>query len=246
MSLISSRRREMDVMKLMKSSRRVYPSDCVSEFWVEFCGPEGTVYEDGTWVLHVLLPSEYPLKSPSIGFTNRILHPNVDEASGSVCLDVINQTWTPMYELRNIFDVFLPQLLRYPNPADPLNASAAAFLERDPTGYVTWVQEHVAAYATRAKALSCIPLPYGPELEDSVGSTSPHSPGFPASDNGYGVQNTLANGSDPTSNGGFGESVSGGSMSPPSPQNGLAVELRVHAREDKVSEEDYIPEEIEL
>ncbi|GBE60423.1 ubiquitin-conjugating enzyme, putative [Babesia ovata] len=28
-----------------------------------------------------------------------MLHPNVDESSGSVCLDVINETWTPIYTL---------------------------------------------------------------------------------------------------------------------------------------------------
>ena len=32
-------------------------------------------------------------------------------SAGSVCLDVINQCWSPMYDLINIFDVFLPQLV---------------------------------------------------------------------------------------------------------------------------------------
>ena len=52
-----------------------------------------------------------------------------------MCLDVINQTWSPMYDMINIFEVFLPQLLRYPNPTDPLNGEAAALLMREPKSY---------------------------------------------------------------------------------------------------------------
>lgn len=57
------------------------------------------------------------------------------DRSGSVCLDVINQTWSPMFDMINIFEVFLPQLLRYPNPTDPLNGEAAALLMREPKSY---------------------------------------------------------------------------------------------------------------
>jgi ubiquitin-conjugating enzyme E2 H len=127
------------------------------------------LYSGGVWKIHVELPDQYPYKSPSIGFLNKILHPNIDEtcafsrilylmlivhlnSSGSVCLDVINQTWSPMFgahygllitawdsnyrvDMVNIFEVFLPQLLRYPNVQDPLNAEAAHLMQREPAAY---------------------------------------------------------------------------------------------------------------
>jgi len=40
-----------------------------------------------------------------------------------------------MYDMINIFEVFLPQLLRYPNPSDPLNVEAAALMMREPKAY---------------------------------------------------------------------------------------------------------------
>lgn len=93
------------------------------------------------------LPDQYPYKSPSIGFTNRIFHPNIDETSGSVCLDVINQTWSPMFDMLNIFESFLPQLLRYPNAADPLNTEASSLMLRDKQVYEKRIKEYVERYA---------------------------------------------------------------------------------------------------
>ena len=40
-----------------------------------------------------------------------------------------------MFDMINIFEVFLPQLLRYPNPTDPLNGEAASLLMREPKSY---------------------------------------------------------------------------------------------------------------
>jgi ubiquitin-conjugating enzyme E2 H len=144
-----SKRRDTDIMKLMMSDFPVSMGETASEFFVKMRGPKDSPYEGGIWKLRVTLPSQYPYKSPSIGFCNPMFHPNVDEASGSVCLDVINQTWSPMYELVNVFAVFLPQLLLYPNPTDPLNGSAAALLMKDKKAYETKVKEYVKKYASQ-------------------------------------------------------------------------------------------------
>merc|ERR1712046_457823 len=59
----------------------------------------------------------------------------------------INQTWSPMFDLINVFEVFLPQLLLYPNPTDPLNSEAAALLIREPEAYNKKVTGYVEKYA---------------------------------------------------------------------------------------------------
>jgi hypothetical protein len=101
--------------------------------------------------------------------------------SGSVCLDVINQTWSPMFgqssinslsifgdgllDMINIFEVFLPQLLRYPNPNDPLNGEAAALLMRHPKEYEAKVKgptltclsapDHELIFSSRIRSTIC-------------------------------------------------------------------------------------------
>ncbi|EGC28528.1 hypothetical protein DICPUDRAFT_44157 [Dictyostelium purpureum] len=122
--------------------------DSMAEFFVKFHGPKDSPYHGGSWKVRVELPPNYPYKSPSIGFINKIYHPNVDLASGSVCLDVINQTWSPMFDLINIFEIFLPQLLLYPNPTDPLNGEAASMLLKEPERYKMRVKEFVSKYAS--------------------------------------------------------------------------------------------------
>ncbi|KAI5696872.1 hypothetical protein M8J75_001343 [Diaphorina citri] len=70
---------------------------------------------------------------------------------GTVCLNVINQEWTPLYDLSNIFECFLPQLLTYPNPIDPLNGDAAAMYLHKPDKYKKKVRSYIQMYATPDK-----------------------------------------------------------------------------------------------
>lgn len=144
----SKRRIEKDVMDLMMSNFDVsLIEDSLQQFHVIFHGPKDTPYAGGVWKLRVELPDQYPIKSPSIGFVNKIYHPNIDESSGSVCLDVINQTWSPMFGLLNIFENFLPHLLRYGNPSDPLNTDASTLMTKDEAKYVETVKRYVQQYA---------------------------------------------------------------------------------------------------
>uniref|UniRef100_A0AAQ5Y4V7 Ubiquitin-conjugating enzyme E2 H n=2 Tax=Amphiprion TaxID=80969 RepID=A0AAQ5Y4V7_AMPOC len=127
------RRMDTDVVKLIESKHEVTILSGLNEF---------------VSLVRVDLPDKYPFKSPSIGFMNKIFHPNIDEASGTVCLDVINQTWTALYDLTNIFESFLPQLLAYPNPIDPLNGDAAAMYLHRPEDYKHKIKEYIQKYAT--------------------------------------------------------------------------------------------------
>ena len=98
-------------------------------------GPADTPYAGGAWRVRFEFGKDYPFKSPSVGFVDRILHPNVDWVSGSVCLDALAKEWTSTTFVVAIMDSLLPALLNHPNPHDPLNPDAAHAMQRNPAKY---------------------------------------------------------------------------------------------------------------
>ena len=110
-------------------------------------GPKDSYYEGGRFELILTFPKEYPFKSPSVGFKTKIFHPNIDESSGSICLDVLNQQWSPIYNILVIYESFIPQLLMYPNPDDPLNEMSAKLMKNDLESFKKKVKSYVLKYA---------------------------------------------------------------------------------------------------
>jgi len=146
-----TRRRAGDISMLTKNGFDVsYDGEPNLEcFLVKLKGPKDTPYFGFEWDIRFTLPKEYPFKSPSVGFVQHIYHPNIDERSGSVCLDSLNSQWSPGFTLLSIVELHLPYLLTYPNPDDPFNKDAAVLLKTRPEQFKKTANEHANNHAIR-------------------------------------------------------------------------------------------------
>jgi ubiquitin-protein ligase len=68
-------------------------------------------------------PYQFPKDPPNIIFETPIYHTNISPG-GSICLDVIKDTWSPMYNIETIFNSII-SLLGDPNTSSPFNGEAA-------------------------------------------------------------------------------------------------------------------------
>jgi ubiquitin-conjugating enzyme E2 D/E/ubiquitin-conjugating enzyme E2 H len=118
-------------------------------FLVKIIGPKDSMYEGYEFTLLFTLTEQFPFKSPSVGFRTRIFHPNVDEASGSICLDSLNKAWSPAFSLENVITSQISYLLQYPNPADPFNREAAMMMQNDAERFKTFVKQHCEKHAKK-------------------------------------------------------------------------------------------------
>ncbi|XP_021435607.2 ubiquitin-conjugating enzyme E2 A isoform X1 [Oncorhynchus mykiss] len=96
-------------------------------------GPEGTPFEDGTFKLTVEFTEEYPNKPPTVRFVSKMFHPNV-YADGSICLDILQNRWSPTYDVSSIL-TSIQSLLDEPNPNSPANSQAAQLYQENKREY---------------------------------------------------------------------------------------------------------------
>ncbi|XKL62966.1 hypothetical protein PGB90_005330 [Kerria lacca] len=83
-----------------------------------FNGADGTFYENGTFILELIVPRNYPFQTPKLQFMTPIYHPNVDVA-GRICLDMLLGRWCPTNRLYDLLET-VKYLIYHPNVDDPL------------------------------------------------------------------------------------------------------------------------------
>lgn len=49
----------------------------ISHLHASFIGPPDSPYEGGTYIVDIVIPSEYPFRPPQMRFKTRLWHPNI-------------------------------------------------------------------------------------------------------------------------------------------------------------------------
>ncbi|KAL6767114.1 UBC10 [Auxenochlorella protothecoides x Auxenochlorella symbiontica] len=108
-------------------------SDNIMNWRAVIFGPEGTVWDGGVFLLTLAFSEDYPNKAPIVKFKTPMYHPNI-YADGSICLDILQNQWSPIYDVSAIL-TSIQSLLSDPNPNSPANSEAAKLYVEDRKEY---------------------------------------------------------------------------------------------------------------
>mmetsp|Transcript_18620 Transcript_18620/g.38735 ORF Transcript_18620/g.38735 Transcript_18620/m.38735 type:complete len:168 (-) Transcript_18620:41-544(-) len=126
-----TKRLQSELMSLMMSPPKgisAFPSNDNFFNWAgTIKGVEGTAYENLTFKMSLVFPSDYPYSAPTVRFETPIFHPNVD-LHGNICLDILKEKWSAVYNVSSIL-LSIQSLLGEPNNDSPLNCQAAELWE---------------------------------------------------------------------------------------------------------------------
>ncbi|KAJ4353302.1 uncharacterized protein N0V89_005029 [Didymosphaeria variabile] len=115
---------------LFPPSQTADPLSDLTSLDILLAGPVGTPYAHGVWRLHLDIPPTYPTAPPTATFRTRLWHPNIDEATGAVCVETLKRDWSSTLKLRDVL-VTISCLLIQPNPASALNEAAGKLASED-------------------------------------------------------------------------------------------------------------------
>jgi peroxin-4 len=123
------------------------PLDDSLEQWKAFIKGIGP-FQDYYFELQMEL-KEYPQVAPKITFKTRICHPNIHFETGEICLDLLGEKWSPLYQLQSTL-MAIQHMLDEPEPDSPLNCDAAQLLRLgDERGYHSLARMYTRLYAKK-------------------------------------------------------------------------------------------------
>merc|ERR1712129_289589 len=96
-------------------------------------GPDDSPWEGGTFKLSMAFSEDYPNKAPKVKFITKMFHPNI-YADGSICLDILQHNWSPIYDIAAIL-TSIQSLLTDPTPNSPANVEAAKLYQENRREY---------------------------------------------------------------------------------------------------------------
>ena len=106
------------------------------------------LYDGGVFDIKITLDRKFPFSPPKIRWLTKTFHPNISLQS-KVCVGVLGKDWVPTISVAGVIEV-LRNLLNFPNPASPLNSTAANLMKKDMNKYEVEVKKYVNKHATWA------------------------------------------------------------------------------------------------
>ena len=104
-------------------------------------GSEGSIYENGYYMLKIVFPEDYPNSFPSVQFLNKIFHPHVS-SSGSACIHPETHDILSVLEcVENMFFYYDADL------SSAYNNEPRQTLERDRNEFIQKATQWVREYA---------------------------------------------------------------------------------------------------
>ena len=110
-------------------------------------GPPGSPYEGGVFYIRMVIPKDFPFKSPACRFITKVYHPNIDPA-GNICLEVLSTRWNPAHGRIEKLLLAICALLDDPCVEDPLVPEIAETFMRDRETYHHNARHYTALYAS--------------------------------------------------------------------------------------------------
>jgi ubiquitin-conjugating enzyme E2 D/E len=110
--------------------------------------PDDCDYKNGVFLIDIKIPPEYPFKPPICRFKTKILHPNINENYGNICINILKGDWNPSLTISNVL-VGVLALLYNPNWKDPYNGTALALHKKNDNDqeYKKTIQQWIKEYS---------------------------------------------------------------------------------------------------